>query len=89
MNKMKYYYPFGEELKQVVQQDRTPKKVFVLGVYASAVHAKWKREGKVVCKDQPKFPVHALLILNNVVSLPHEGRRYDMGVSSQGFERRV
>ena len=46
---MKYYYPFGEELKQVVQQDRTPKKMFVLGVYASAVHAKWKREGKVVC----------------------------------------
>ena len=39
--------------------------------------------------DQPKFPVHALLILNNVVSLPHEGRRYDMGVSSQGFEGSV
>ena len=40
-------------------------------------------------QDQPKFPVHALLILNNVVSLPHEGRRYDMGVSSQGFEGSV
>ena len=40
----KKYYPFGEELKQVVQQDRTPKKVFVLGVYASAVHAKWKNK---------------------------------------------
>ena len=49
MNHMKYYYPFGEELKRVVQQDRTPKKVFVLGVYASAVHAKWKCEGKTVC----------------------------------------
>ena len=46
---MKYYYPFGEELKPVVQQDRTPKKVFVLGVYASAVHAKWKCGGKVIC----------------------------------------
>ena len=29
MNKMKYYYPFGEELERVVQQDRTPKNVFV------------------------------------------------------------
>ena len=38
---MKYYFPFGEELKPLKQQDRTPKKVFVLGVYASAVHARW------------------------------------------------
>lgn len=36
-----YYFPFGEELKKVEQKDRTPKKVFVLGVYASAVHARW------------------------------------------------
>ena len=43
---MKYYYPFGEELRPVVQQDRTPKKVFVLGVYASAVHACWRRPGQ-------------------------------------------
>ena len=48
---MKYYFPFGEELKPVVQQDRTPKKVFVLGVYASAVHARWTKPGqkKPVC----------------------------------------
>ncbi len=46
---MKYYYPFGEELKPVVQKDQTPKKVFVLGVYASAVHAKWICNGKVIC----------------------------------------
>lgn len=43
---MKYYYPFGEELKPVVQEDRTPKKVFVLGVYASAVHACWRKPGQ-------------------------------------------
>lgn len=43
---MKYYYPFGEELKPVVQQDRTPKKVFVLGVYASAIHACWRKPGQ-------------------------------------------
>ena len=34
-------YPFGAPLRPLVQQDRSPKKVFVLGVYASAVHAKW------------------------------------------------
>ncbi len=34
-------YPFGARLQRVVQQDRTRKKIFVLGVHASAVHAKW------------------------------------------------
>ena len=47
---MKYYYPFGEELHPVVQQDRTPKKIFVLGVYASAVHALWKKGSKIICR---------------------------------------
>jgi len=38
----KYYFPFGKELTKVQQKDITPnKEVFVLGVYASAVHAKW------------------------------------------------
>ena len=48
---MAYHFPFGQEVRPVVQQNRTPKKVFVLGVYASAVHARWKgRDGKVICK---------------------------------------
>ena len=47
---MSYYYPFGQELKPLRQTDRSPKKVFVLGVYASAVHARWKKDGKVVCQ---------------------------------------
>jgi hypothetical protein len=34
-------YPFGEPLRVVVQQDRARKHVFILGVYASAVHARW------------------------------------------------
>jgi len=34
-------FPFGQPLRIVEQEDRSPKKVFVLGVYASAVHAKW------------------------------------------------
>ena len=46
---MKYYYPFGEVVHSLVQVDRSPKKVFVLGVYASAVHAKWRKGNKVIC----------------------------------------
>jgi hypothetical protein len=38
--KEKFYFPFGQELKKVEQHDRSPKKAFVLGVYASAVHAR-------------------------------------------------
>jgi len=45
-----YYFPFGQPLKLVRQTDRTPKKVFVLGVYASAVHAKWRSpDGEILC----------------------------------------
>ena len=29
---MEYFYPFGETVRRLVQQDRTPKHVFVLGV---------------------------------------------------------
>ena len=47
---MHYQFPFGQELHPLVQQDRSPKKVFVLGVYASAVHARWKRDGQIVCQ---------------------------------------
>ena len=34
-------FPFGEEVKKIEQTNRTPKQVFILGVYASAVHAQW------------------------------------------------
>lgn len=36
-----FYFPFGQQLKKVEQKDKTPKEAFVLGVYASAVHARW------------------------------------------------
>ena len=36
-----YHFPFGEKLKKVQQINTSPKKAFVLGVYASAVHARW------------------------------------------------
>jgi len=34
-------FPFGESVTEVVQTDQKPTDYFVLGVYASAVHAKW------------------------------------------------
>ena len=43
---MAFFYPFGQQVHSLVQQDRTPKKVFVLGVYASAVHARWTKPGE-------------------------------------------
>lgn len=36
-----YSFPFGQTVTLVEQKDRSPKKVFILGVYASAVHARW------------------------------------------------
>lgn len=47
---MEYLFPFGEKLHPLIQQDQTPKKVFVLGVYASAVHARWKRGNEIICQ---------------------------------------
>ncbi len=45
---MKFTFPFGSQLQKVEQKDRNHKEIFVLGVYASAVHAKWiDIEGKV------------------------------------------
>lgn len=44
-------FPFGEpvcEVKQIADSRR--KRVFVLGVYASAVHACWKIDGKVIVR---------------------------------------
>jgi len=44
-------FPFGEEVRKVEQKDRSPKQVFILGVYASAVHARWiDVNGRVVVK---------------------------------------
>lgn len=44
-------FPFGQPIRRVVQTDRAPKQLFVLGVYASAVHARWVNvEGKQVVR---------------------------------------
>jgi len=34
-------FPFGQPIRKVEQRVRSKKRVFVLGVYASAVHARW------------------------------------------------
>jgi hypothetical protein len=34
-------FPFGEPVRRLTQLDRGPKEIFILGVYASAVHARW------------------------------------------------
>ena len=34
-------FPFGQPVQEVAQVDRAQKRVFVLGVYASAIHARW------------------------------------------------
>ena len=47
---MAYFFPFGQELRPLCQQDISPKKVFVLGVYASAIHARWKQQGRIICQ---------------------------------------
>lgn len=44
-----YTFPFGQPVETLTQRDRSPKKVFVVGVYASAVHARWVGvDGKTV-----------------------------------------
>jgi hypothetical protein len=41
--------PFGSKLVSVVQADRSPKPIFVLDVYANAVHARWvATDGRVL-----------------------------------------
>ena len=45
------YFPFGQKLITVEQSDKSPKQLFVLGVYASAVHASWiDKNGKLKVK---------------------------------------
>lgn len=50
---MNFHFPFGQPLVPVKQQDQSPKKAFILGVYASAVHAKWRNKfGNVLVQAQ-------------------------------------
>ena len=48
-------FPFGQPILCLTQRDRNRKRVFVLGVYASAVHARW-------CDAQGRQIVKALAV---------------------------
>lgn len=51
MSKVIGLFPFGEQVLPVLQADKSEKAVFVLGVYASAVHAKWlDKNGKTLVR---------------------------------------
>ena len=44
-------FPFGEPVQALERVDREPKEIFILGVYASAVHARWRGpDGKELIK---------------------------------------
>jgi uracil-DNA glycosylase len=48
-NMTSYTFPFGAPVLPVTQTDRSPRTVFVLGVYSSAVHARWvDKDGKTL-----------------------------------------
>jgi hypothetical protein len=45
------HFPFGQAVRPLAQVDRGAKEIFVLGVYASAVHARWLDDrGKELAK---------------------------------------
>jgi len=54
-------FPFGQQILPIVQKDRTKKRVFVLGVYASAVHARWvgkdgrQKIGAIAIASEPEI----------------------------------
>jgi uracil-DNA glycosylase len=50
-------FPFGQPVQEIVQTDCTPKNVFILGVYSSAVHARWINSGG-------KTVINALAVAN-------------------------
>ena len=96
---MSYYFPFGKEVIPLVQQDRRPKKVFVLGVYASAVHARWKKDGKVLCQalavaSEPRIfwdgdPAEAKAIIDSVPIPPELGTLEPAGQNLNGPSAKV
>lgn len=93
-------YPFGEKVAKVSQKDRSKKKFFVLGSYASAVHTAWYNiSGKVISKSLPVSnepeilwtgnSFEAMTIINRI-SIPEDaGRLSDPGRWLNGSVGRI
>lgn len=71
-------FPFGEKVHIINQTERTSKKYFVIGSYASAVHACWlSTTGKIISKSLPVAnepellwsgnPIDAAAIINRII----------------------
>ena len=96
---MAYYFPFGQKLHPLVQEDTSPKKVFVLGVYASAVHARWKKDGQIICQalavaSEPRIfwdgdPNEAKQIIDAVAIPPELGTLEPAGRQLNGPSAKV
>lgn len=96
---MPRYFPFGQELHPLVQEDTTSKKVFVLGVYASAVHARWKKDGQIICQalavaSEPRIfwdgdPEEAKQIIAKVAIPPEVGTLEPAGRQLNGPSAKV
>jgi uracil-DNA glycosylase len=54
-------FPFGQPVLPIAQRDRTKKRIFVLGVYASAIHARWvgadgrQKIGAIAVASEPEI----------------------------------
>lgn len=47
-------FPFGEPVKRIFQENRNPKKIFVLGIYSDAVHVRWiSADGRPIVRALP------------------------------------
>ena len=77
-------FPFGIPVEKVEQRDRTPKKVFVLGVYSNPVNARWLfPDGKtfimaVAIANEPEIywrgnPQYVNKILSGIMVPPEMG----------------
>lgn len=96
---MEYEFPFGQKLHPLVQEDRTPKKVFVLGVYASAVHARWVKDGQTLCQalavaSEPRIfwdgnPQEAKAIIDRISIPPELGHLEPAGAHLNGPSAKV
>lgn len=88
-------FPFGEDVRILTQKDRSPKNFFVIGSYASAVHASWfDMSGKMISRalavaNEPEIlwtgnSFEAMSIINRVSCPPDAGSLSDPGKRMNG-----